>query len=118
MTPEREAYLAKCSKKEKFYRDWIAFVKQEIKVAKEALNSGFDNELLKLYLYNRKHCLMMYRHELARLKGMDRVVVPKRPILARWSGIWLGYCKCNGSVKSLEVYCPHCGRRILWEKVK
>ena len=120
MTPKREAYLAKCSEKEKFWRKWIACEKQEVKAIKEALNSGADNNWNRHCLRTRKRYLMMYRHELARLKGMDKVVVPILIKASRETFPDHSYmCKCLkylGWVKDIN-YCPKCGKRVLWEKV-
>lgn len=120
MTPEREAYLSKCSNREIWLRSEIRNIEIDIHWQKYRLSNANEEWIAtgaKCALWYKNQALMTLRHELQRLKGMDRVVVPRRAILARWSGIWLGYCKCGSSVKSLETYCPNCGRRILWGEV-
>lgn len=113
MPPEREAYLAKCGKLEKKYREWISKTKEIIKDAKANLNdTGIDVEWEKNILRSHKMYLSWYRHELNRLKGMDRVVVPKRRMLV----IPHYECKCCWWLGDEYNYCPNCGRRILWEK--
>ena len=121
MTPEREAYLAKCGKLEKKYREWIAKTKETIKDAKENLNRvGVDVEWEKHILRSHKIYLGWYRHELNRLKGMDRVVVPKVTYVSKCNDTFmqrLERCTCGERLIG-ENYCPGCGRKILWEKVK
>ena len=61
--------------------------------------------------------LAAYRHELNRLKGMDRVVVPSDAYTREYLGN--GVCVCGYELhKKRHNYCPRCGRRVLWEKVK
>jgi hypothetical protein len=94
MTPERAAYLAKCSNREKSIRMILKTQQRALKQYKELLTHGYaDDEdycYFKIALY--KISIQALHRELQHLKGMDRVVVPRRPILARWSGIWQGYC--------------------------
>lgn len=112
MTPERKAYLAKCSEWEIEVRNRIRLYKQQIRLAKESLKYGYDDKWYRHCLRKHKHYLMMYRHELHRLKGMDRVAVPRRA--EGYIGVFV--CKCGSDV--IANYCPNCGRRILWDKVK
>lgn len=59
-------------------------------------------------------------HELARLKGMDRVVVPKVTYVGKCNDTFMQRverCTCGERLIG-ENYCPECGRRILREKVK
>ena len=112
MTPKRKAYLAKCSEWEVEVRNWIKIQKQQLRIAKTGLGYGCDDEYYRHNVRKRKRYLMMYRHELQRLKGMDRVVVPKRA--EGYIGVFV--CSCGSDV--IANYCPNCGRRILWEKVK
>lgn len=130
-TKRRRKYLASCSEKEKYIREEIAMYKKSVRHWKHFLNfelsvlleEGKSSNLystpeeVKQAIVHQTFQMKTYRHELNRLRGFSRVVVPRRAILARWSGIWLGYCKCGVSVKSLGTYCPNCGRKILWEKV-
>ena len=129
MTPKREAYLAKCGKREKYLRKEIKDYKREIKAIKSALQTGYDSEFNLGCLKFRKLWLTMCRHELARLKGMDRVVMPKVkfsvPQIREWGHTgrksYYATCKCGNDTLysgNDERYCPNCGRRILWEKVK
>jgi hypothetical protein len=73
-----------------------------------------------ILIRHNKIQLNAYRHELQRLKGMDRVVVPRVSYTSERSGQFLvrhEHCCCGNKLFG-EVYCPECGRRILWEKVK
>ena len=121
MTPKREAYLAKCSEWEVEVRNRIRLYKQQIRLVKESLKYGYDDKWYRHCLRKHKRYLMMYRHELARLKGMDKVVVPIPIKAGRETFPDQSYiCKCLkylGWVKDIN-YCPSCGRSILWEKVK
>ena len=120
MTPERKKYLAKCSKREVILRLKIKEAKQVMKAYKFGLNR--EHKLYPLtkaqILYDlqiireAKITIIAYRHELHRLKGMDSVVVPKRA--EGYIGVFV--CSCGSDV--IANYCPNCGRRILWEKVK
>ena len=118
MTPKREAYLAKCGELEKKYREWIAKTKEIIKDAKANLNdTGVDVEWEKNILRSHKLYLGWYRHELNRLKGMDRVA------RIDWTntnyyGDLCGRCKCGNLVTEFNKYCDECGRRLLCKKVK
>ena len=112
MTPKREKYLAKCSKREKWFRMQIEDLKKDIKGVKRALTLGYVDDWNITWLRKCKFFLTIYRHELARLKGMDRVVVPKRGC----------FCKCGRDLYGAKMlgskYCDECGRKLLWEKVK
>ena len=61
-----------------------------------------------------------YRHELARLKGMDRVVVigDDEPFVNTLTCAEYWTCKCGAGIYGSDRYCSNCGKRILWEKVK
>lgn len=120
MTPEREAYLAKCSEREKYLRKEIKDYKNEIRAIKGALQAGYDSEWNLGCLKFRKLWLTMFRHELARLKGMDRVCVPE--VTADYP--YTAYCKCGSVVGGYQYgsfweddYCRNCGRKLLWDKV-
>lgn len=114
MTPQREKYLAKCSKRELVLRHWIELQNVNIK----AYKADFKKNPTKArrLLQTMKYELVVYRHELARLKGMDRVVVPRKAYIGAW-GDKGGLCKCGKHITDVHNYCPWCGRRILWEKV-
>ena len=118
MTPERKAYLAKCGKLEKKYRKWIQDTKERIKEAKERLSIECDVEWEQSIIRSHKVYLGWYKHELNRLKGMDRVVVPRN--YREWNASITGHlatCECGRDVSS-ETNCPVCGRPILCEKLK
>ena len=71
MTPERKAYLDRCSKWELKLRGWIDAEKEIIKEFKERIGESYDlwtRETLRVH----KRYLQMYRHELAIHKSMDR----------------------------------------------
>lgn len=135
MTPERKAYLAKCKWKERYIRDKIAQEKGYIKHNKQILNSvnlkgaydcfAFEIDWLYHEIKYRKYKLTVLRHELARLKGMDRVVVPQYKKYDSRYCCNVGWCRCGEFLKQINVlgvaineYCPNCGRHVLWEKVK
>lgn len=89
MTPEREKYLAKCGKREKFLRAKIKDEKITIRNNKYAIQTlprihNLDLEQAskwvceyKSSIAKAKIMLSSYRHELNHFKGMDRMVVPK-----------------------------------------
>lgn len=117
MTPERKKYLAKCSEKEKMLRRRIEVRKDFIVSNKFKLNNNkrlekCERDWYLMQIKDHKFNLTLYRHELHRLKGMDSVVVPKRA--EGYIGVFV--CSCGSDV--IANYCPNCGRRILWEKVK
>lgn len=125
MTPEREKYIAKCSKWEKILRHWIEVAKSDIKRHKFFLNNaeavGEPKNLLRLaeirFYKDRINC---YRHELQRIKGMDRVVVPYEVMRFGFEANIprVSYnCECFEPIDRKFKYCPQCGKRILWEKV-
>lgn len=120
MTPEREAYLAKCSDKEKSIRMILKTQQRALKQYKEILTYGYTDAeehcYFKIALYQIS--IQALRHELARLKGMDRVAVPRnyRECNVSITGHF-ATCKCGRDV-SWERSCPNCGRNILWGKVK
>ena len=134
MTLKREAYLAKCSEREKALREIIRKHIVALKFHKSVLTLDFcltatEKKYRKEAIRNIKYYLNAYRHELARLKGMDRVVVPKVkfsvPQIREWGHTgrksYYATCKCGNDTLysgNDERYCPQCGRRILWEKVK
>ena len=68
--------------------------------------------------------LNAYRHKLARIKGMDRVVVPRDVTFDTFVICYclegyrlLGVCSCGKRlVQYKHNYCPDCGRLILWNK--
>ena len=128
MTPERKAYLAKCSKREEWIREMIYHAEKDIVLCKAMLNPEYQIPDLNSWKSRLKRCkfeLMAYRRELNRIKGMERVVVPRQVMIFASSnenfnvGDMLGRCKCGQNLDSvLTKFCPNCRRRILWEKVK
>ena len=124
MTPKREKYLAKCSKQELILRHWIKVGKGNINRYKFGLNydKTFTDDDIKYCLSSirfHKDRINCYRHELQRLKGVDRVVVPREVTIPSNTDLRQGYCICGRDVyDALDSYCPTCGRKILWEKVK
>lgn len=131
MTPQREQYLAKCGKKERWLREKIAEEKWNIRYAKNVLtNEGkelfwFERASFYNVINFRTRKLGILRHELNRLKG-NEVVVPRDVTLDSYvigycqEGFGLvGVCSCGTSlVRYKHNYCPNCGRKILWKKVK
>ena len=123
MTPEREKYLAKCSKKELVIRCKISEAKSNLAYYKDFLTRNIDDwglMVCKQCVDKYKLELTAYRHELQRSKGMGRVVVPKRIFIDNYCGISTKCtcCKCGRLIPHFENYCSDCGRHILWEKVK
>ena len=128
MTPKRKTYMASCSKREAWIRTKMFQAKSEIALCKAILNYRHkvdDISKWKTRLDMWKIEFTAYQHELHRLKGIDRVVVPREvQINMEIVGIAMinvatGICKCGERLESLgHVYCPVCGRKILWEKVK
>jgi hypothetical protein len=119
MTPEREAYLAKCGNNEKTLRAVLDSQKQGVKTYKHILNndslmSKAEIEYVLDSLRNYKRGVSFYRHELNRIKGMDRVVIPSEQYDRRFE-TYNWYCtKCDSEISVFENYCSECGRRILW----
>ena len=126
MTPERKAYWEKCSLKERTLRALINDEKCAIKALKNNFKypKNYNFNVLLIMISQCKVRLSAYRHELARLKGMDRVVVPNRSqkyiyrIGEEFKVSKVGFCNCKANLTEvLHVYCPDCGRKILWDKV-
>ena len=71
MTPQREQYLAKCSKKELNLRACIADVKIEIRKLKHVLNDTrrYSNDFWLILIRYEKIKLNAYRQKLNRLTG-------------------------------------------------
>ena len=124
MTPEREDYLNNCSNREKMLRAFIADVKLGIKRCKKSLNDpkeNFGRSVDLIMIRVGKVRLNAYRNELQRLNGMDRVVVPYEVMRFGFEANIprVSYnCECFEPIDRKHKYCPNCGRRILWEKVK
>ena len=136
MTPEREKYLAKCSEREMWIRRQISSDKRELSNAKIRLKV-FREELLEAYELGKwfavrekqqidimlkvtKYRLTVCKQALARLKGVDRVVVPKVTYIGFGGSDFLQRverCTCGERLMG-ENYCPECGRRILRKKVR
>jgi hypothetical protein len=124
MTPERIEYFKKSSNVERDLRMLIKRCKKALKIAKSECSAfnvkPSDKKPLEylvkyVQLQDSKMLLQALRHELQRIKGMDRVVVPRN--YREWNASITGYlatCKCGRDV-SWERYCPNCGRKILWE---
>lgn len=123
MTPKREKYLNTCSQQEVRIRGLLKYHKHKLKEAKAVCNAYnlqanerkvFSYLLATGHIMHHKTIVSNLRHELNRLKGMDRVAIPK-PVGYKeleW------YCKCEEEVSDFDTYCSYCGRRLLWEKVK
>ncbi len=118
MTPGREAYLAKCGKRERIVRRLLGVQKRALKQYKELLTYGYSDDADHCYsqIALLKTARQALRHELARLKGMDRVVVPSEQYDRRFE-TYNWYCtKCDSEISVFENYCSTCGRKILWKK--
>ena len=130
MTPKRREYLIKSSNKEREIRGLIRRCKKALSISKSECNAfnlkPADKKPLEylekyIQIQDSKILLQALRHELARLKGMDRVVVPKVTYYLRNNGAFVqraNHCLCGQRLAGGEWYCPKCGRKILWEEVK
>lgn len=130
MTLKREMYLDTCSPKELRIRGLIRYHKHKLKEAKAVCNSynlqansrkAFSYLLATGHILHHKTIVSNLRHELNRLKGMDRVVVPKVTYYLRNNGAFVqraNRCLCGERLAGGEWYCPNCGRKILWDKMK
>ena len=120
MTPERKAYLAKCNAKECRLRDLIQSGKSAVKRLKGYLRTSTDypKTIQFIVLRSLKTELSAYRHELARLKGMDRVVVigDDEPFVNTLTGAEHWTCKCGTGIYVTDNYCSNCGKRVLWRR--
>lgn len=134
MTPERRKYLMKSSNKEREIRGLIRRCKKALSISKSECNAfnlkPADKKPLEylekyIQLKDSKILLQALRHELARFKGMGRVA----PIILEITrsedtfeiidaDAFCGCCKQLLSIFQKKSYCPNCGRKILWEKVK
>ena len=115
MTPERKAYLDRCSKWERKLRSYIKNEKMVIKHRKWCLsisNIDYDRQRLKM----SQRYLQMYRHELNRLKGMDRATSIYRTY-DKETGLTSCFCSnCDRAIEQFDNYCGNCGKHFLWEK--
>ena len=127
MTPKRETYMASCSKREAWIRTKMFQAQSEISLCKAILNYRHkvdDISKWKTRLETWKIEFTAYRHELHRLKGMDRVVVPRDVnVWKKTDGYELyGECCCDDDFNILfedtNKYCSCCGRRVLWEGIE
>lgn len=134
MTPKREKYLNTCSQQEARIRGLLKYHKHKLKEAKAVCNAYnlqandrkvFSYLLATGHILHHKTIVSNLRHELNRLKGMDRVVVPRDVTFDSFvkgycqEGFGLvGVCSCGKHlVRYKHNYCPDCGCRILWNKV-
>ena len=134
MTPERKAYLARCSDKARRLHKLIKSAKFDLSKCKEDLKLVPGLTFLKWRVKHAKVILASYRHELQRIKGMDRVFSRgKAPVKQsefhsgiEYSAFYCGDCgyivevvEDDGEFKKSTIkFCPYCGRRILWGKGK
>ena len=130
MTPEREKYLAGITSRERVIRHAIRMAALSLRETKEWWTKHKTNRPNKIRGYKKtvkrqKLTLMACKRELAKLKGMDRVVVPNRSqkyiyrIGEEFKVSKVGFCNCKANLTEvLHAYCPKCGRKILWKKVK
>ena len=121
MTPKRKAYLAKCSNREIWLRSEIRNIEIDIHWQKYRLSNANEEWIAtgaRCELWHKKQLLMTLRHELARLKGMDRVVVvgDDEPFVNTLTGAEYWTCKCGTGIYVTDNYCSNCGKRILWRR--
>lgn len=121
MTPEREKYFTSITSRERVIRHAIRMAALSLRETKEWWTKHKTNRPNKIRGYKKtvkrqKLTLMACKRELAKLKGMDRVVAPKEIRYRVYDKY--GKCSCGVWVYSKCDFCPNCGRRILWEKVK
>lgn len=122
MTPEREKYLACITSRKRVIRHAIRMAALSLRETKEWWAKHKTNRPNKIRGYKKtvkrqKLTLMACKRELAKLKGMDRAVVPRKAYIGAW-GDKGGLCKCGKHITDVHNYCPWCGKRLLWEKVK
>lgn len=121
MTPEREAYLTTIGAKERAVRHALKMAKFSLSETKEWWIKNKFTKPSKINGYKKtvkrqKATVMALRHELQRIKGMDRVVVPSEQYDRRFE-TYNWYCtKCDSEISVFENYCSECGRRILWRR--
>lgn len=127
MTPQRQAYFNKCSDKEKSVREQIDIAEQVIRGCKATLNRKRKNHLTQgqidyslSVISEAKIIANAYRHELAKIKGMDRVAYPHKIKINKGDYIVnLWRCSsCGDGLCEDDNYCSACGRKILWERVR
>ena len=138
MTPERMKYLINISTRESKVRHLLFTHKYQISKYKSLLNnnelSDYERRLFRERIDQEKFFASLCRNEIKRLTGMDRVAVPKqtkhevlpkttnrpaimsKPYFVCECGDTVGFMMGNEWQKA--TYCTHCGRLILWEKVK
>lgn len=123
MTPEREKYLACITSRERVIRHAIRMAALSLRETKEWWTKHKTDRPNKIRGYKKtvkrqKLTLMACKRELARLKGMDRVVVPRVIYSSTCNFIFKRYeCKkCGEWINKTELYCSNCGRKILWNK--
>jgi hypothetical protein len=127
MTPERIEYFKKSSNAERDLRMLIKRCKKALKIAKSECSAfnlkPSDKKPLEylvkyVQLQDSKMLLQALRHELQRIKGMDRVVVPYELMRFGFKANVprVSYnCECLEPINRKYKYCPNCGRKILWE---
>lgn len=121
MTLKREIYLNTCSENEQRIRSLLKYHKYKLKEAKSVCNSyKIQTKIIKPfgYLLNNGYIMLNkiiisnLRHELNRLKGMDRVARIDWTDINCYGNL-CGRCKCGNMVTEFDKYCDECGRRIL-----
>lgn len=117
MTQKRKLDMR--AEKERHLREVIASCKEHLQNFKIARSTNLGGKgWLGEQIRKRKTILTACKHELQRIKGMDRVVIPSEQYDRRFE-TYNWYCtKCDSEISVFENYCSECGRRILWEKVK
>jgi len=122
VTPERKAYLAGISGREKTIRSAIRLARLSLREVKKWWTSHKFVKPNKIRGYKtafkrQKLILMAYKRELARLKGMDRVIRVKDTYMDCY-GDTCFECKCGNEVDiGYYDYCYRCGRRLLIEEI-
>lgn len=140
MTPERRKYFMKSSNKEREIRGLIRRCKKALSISKSECNAfnltPADKKPLEylekyIQLKDSKILVQALRHELARLKGMDRVTrVEKGLVTDDGDSYNEYYCEnCGAMITSDKHFpksqiassircCQYCAHKFLWEKVK
>lgn len=118
MTPEREDYRNKCSNRESLLRAFITDEENNIRRFKNSLNNlqgMFSRSIDLIMIRHSKVRLNAYRHELQRIKGMERVVVigDDEPSVNTLTGAEYWTCKCGTGIYETDNCCSGCGRRVL-----
>lgn len=102
MTPKREAYIKKCSKRENWFRKRLSDLKITLKALKILADAPVNDGWL-ARIKCIKWEISAMRHEINRIKGMDRVCVPKVLVTGDYMGFdGSDYCHQEAVMQEME----------------